>query len=129
VLAEHLHDTPETSKLATVSVFLLVFGKPGLLRSSVDCGEPVGGCLIRAEDTEGVHIPAHYFGKKCASTSVGDAIHRSCSVHFDRIVAKVRQIKLFAQKATVRGGLAEMRRVPDGASSCSSGMSVPLASK
>src|SRR5260370_34798879 len=87
VLAEHLHDTPGDVNLATVSVFLLVFGKPGLLRSSVDCGELVGGCLIRAEDTEGFHIPAHYFGKKVGNNLLCGRRHHSGRFRFDGLVA------------------------------------------
>src|SRR5260370_33464496 len=90
VLAEHLHDTPGDVKLAAVGVFLLVFGKPGLLRSSVDCGEPVGGRLIRAEDAERAHIPAHYSGKKVCKHVRCSRIHRPRSFDFYGIVAKVR---------------------------------------
>jgi len=34
VLAEHLHDTPGDVKLATISVFLFVFGKPGFFEAA-----------------------------------------------------------------------------------------------
>ena len=64
VLAEHFHDAAEGVEFAAVSVFRLVFGEPGFLRSGVDGSEPVGGGLVRAEDAEGVHVAAHDFGQK-----------------------------------------------------------------
>ena len=52
VLAEHLHHAAEDVEFAAVGIFRLVFGKPGLLRSGVDRGEPVGGGFVGAENAE-----------------------------------------------------------------------------
>ncbi len=93
---------PGDVEFAAVGIFRLVFGEPGFLRSGIDCGEPVGGRLVRAEDAEGIHVAAHDFGKKVREHVGGWSVSRARRFHLDGIVAKVRQIELFAQQAAIR---------------------------
>jgi len=56
----------------------------------------------------------------------GRSIHSTRRLHFNGKIAKVWQREFFAQQPPLAWGLAEMRRAPQGASSCNSGMRVSV---
>src|SRR5260370_40998987 len=89
VFAEHLHHASGDVELATVGVFRLVLGEPCLLRSGVDSREPVGSCLIRAEDTKLAHVAAHHVRKKVREHVGWWSIKRTRGFHLDSVIAKI----------------------------------------
>ena len=128
VLAEHLHHPAIGGQFAAIGIFREVLGNPELLADLVDVLQLVGCVLVRAEDAEAVHVRFHDVSEESAQRPGILGFDLSGFLDLQAVVAEIRQAQRLLEESAVCVRIGAHAADARGASSLSSGISLPSAS-